>query len=58
MKDLKSGFESLVENMYKVVLEDEERAKIWDDGTGRIVFYGQPDNNATQPKIKRQATYK
>ena len=56
MKDLKSGFETLVENMYNVVLEDKERADIIDDGNGRIVFYGQPDNNATQHKRKRRAT--
>ena len=40
MKDLKSGFDTLAENMYKVVLDDEEGADIIHDGSGSIVFYG------------------
>ena len=50
MRDLKSGFESLVENMYRVALLDKKCSKNSDDGVGGIEFYGQLDNKATQPK--------
>ena len=56
MRDLKSAFESLDENMYRVALSDKECSKNSDDGVGGIEFYGQPDNNATQPKRRRRAT--
>ena len=48
MRDLKSGFESLVENMYRVALSDEECSKNSDDGGGGIEIYGEPDYNAMQ----------
>ena len=55
MRELKSGFESLVEDMYKVAISNEESENS-DDGGGGIEFFGEPDYHATQPKRRRRAT--
>ena len=52
MKELKSAFDILVENLYKVVLHDKEGTDVIDDGDGKLVWYGQSDDHAIQPKRK------
>ena len=56
MRELKSGFESLVEDMYKVAISNEQSSENSDDGGSGIEYYGEPDCHATQPKRKRGAT--
>ena len=56
MRELKSGFESLVEDMYKVAISNEQSSDNSDDGGSGIEYYGEPDCHATQPKRKRRAT--